>query len=303
MMNNNYQIFHRRQDIGRRISLLHREEQLAVGMVAQGSSEDIANAIEHYLHNYHWPLTLLMDEEGARNLELQSEFPQVTLMVFHGGISLGTKFNAFANECYATYFLTYRSDQTLLNFDSAQLCQLLQRSDRPAVITPVIVEHDNLIRPSVHQPRLREGMIDPLPLLPTTNLTPNLYPLFGLGYYDRALFQRLRGFDENIFGDYWQFLDFGVRCWLFGYPIYTHPNLALKFTSRYTVVEDRSDHIGTERCLTKALGVQQLKGKNFIKRRGKGIDGKLVRNEVKPRLALYKSDFAQLLANWRKELP
>lgn len=303
MMNSNYQIFHRRQDIGRRISQLHREEQLAVGLIAHGSSDEIAQAIEHYLHHYQWPLTLLMDEEGARNLELQREFPQVTVLVFHGGITLGTKLNAFANECYATYFLTIRSDQEILIFKPTELLQLLLRNDRPALVTPVLVEHDNQIRPSVHQPHLQEGMINPQPLVPSNNLNPNLYPFLGLGCYDRALFQRLRGFDEHIYGDYWQFLDFGIRCWLYGYPIYTHPNFALKFTSRYAVVEDRSDHIGMERCLTKALGMQQLKGKNFVKRRGKGIDVKLVRSEVKPRLALYKSDFTQLMAYWRKELP
>jgi hypothetical protein len=152
--------------------------------------------------------------------------------------------------------------------------------------------------PVIQAPMLRNGMIEPISFLPAGIGVPTLYPFLGVGLYERALFQRLRGFDELIEGEYWQQLDFGLRTWLYGYPLLNHPGLACTFPTRQFIIEDRSIREGVRRVHTKALGVRQMNGKNYPRRPGKFADAHVL-SEVKKRLALYKTDFLQLIDQWK----
>lgn len=298
-MQNNYQVYHRKQDIGKRISLLHREEPLSIGIVASGSVDELIAAIDAYSSKTVWPLVVLMFEDMGRISELQNQFQHVTFIVFSNPVPMGVKVNAMADECYTTYFAITRSDVKIISFDDEALFSLLRRSDRPAALVPMLANRSNEMIPSIQTPMVHDGLIDPVPFFPNTHILPTLYPFFGIGMYDRALFQRLRGFDENIYSDYWQYLDFGIRCWLYGYPIFCHPSCIMGFISRQSVIEDRSSQPGMERCHTKALGIRQINGKNYTRRFGKYTDAHVLRTEVKKRLALYKTDFYQLMDEWK----
>lgn len=296
-MKHNYQIFHRKQDIGKRISLLHREETLSIGMLAVETGETLAQAIEDVAEFSSWPLHVLMNEEQGRIPELRKRFPSVTFIVYAGPVSFGTMANAMANECYTTFFYLMRSDTRCLTFDADAAITLLHRSDKPAAVTPRLLNRQDEPIPVIQVPLLRNGLIDPVSFLPGTSLQPTLYPFFGVGIYERALFQRLRGFDEQVGGIYWQTLDFGLRAWLYGYPIFHLPSLCCKFTHRQFIIEDRSEREGIKRVHTRALGIRQMHGKNYPKRAGRYGDSH-VHAEVKKRLALYKTDFQQLIDQW-----
>jgi hypothetical protein len=297
-MKNSYRIFHRKQDIGRRISLLHREETLSIGMLAQESGEALAGAIDSVTTFSNWPIIVLMYEEQGRVPELRLRFPSVTFIVFSHPVSFGTMANAMANECYTTFFYLVRSDVRCDRFDTDSAIELLHRSDKPAAVTPLLTNRNGEPIPVVQAPLLRDGLIDPVPFFPSGEVTATLYPYLGIGMYERALFQRLRGFDELVEGDFWQVLDFGLRTWLYGYPIFTVSYLSCSFPMRQLVIEDRSPHEGMKRVHTKALGMRQMNGKNYPKRSGKYHDSH-VHAEVKKRLALYKSDFQQLIDQWQ----
>ncbi|HLW22492.1 MAG TPA: hypothetical protein VKZ39_04840 [Sphaerochaetaceae bacterium] len=296
-MKHNYQIFHRKQDIGKRISLLHREETLSIGMIAVETGETLAQAIEDISAFSSWPLHVLMYEEQGRIPELRKRFPSVTFIVYTGPVSFGTMANAMANECYTTFFYLMRSDIRCLELDADAAIALLHRSDRPVAVTPTLVNRQGERIPVIQVPLLRDGLIDPVSFLPGTALQPTLYPFFGVGMYERALFQRLRGFDEQVGGVYWQTLDFGLRSWLYGYPIFNLPSLSCKFSHRQFIIEDRSEREGIRRVHTRALGMRQMHGKNYPKRAGRYADSHVLA-EVKKRLALYKTDFQQLVDQW-----
>ena len=297
-MQSNYQIFHRRQDIGKRISLLHREEQFSLGIIDCGTPEELSTALEAYLSGTRWALHVMMHEEQGRIPELRAMYPEVTFIVFSNPPSLGAQINAMADECYTTYFFITRSDLRIINFDDTGAVKLLKRSDHPAIATPLLTNKLDETLPSIQAPMLRAGRIDPVPFFPDGTLLPTLYPFQGLGCYERALFQRLRGYDEQIKSDYYQCLDLGIRCWLFGYPVVNLPSLSFHFFNRQSVVEDRSDQVGIQRCHTKALCVRQINGKNYTRRWGRPTDSRLLHTEVKKRLALYKTDFFQLIDQW-----
>ena len=205
-MPSNYQVFHRKQDIGKRISQLHREEQLAVGIVATGSVDELTDAVSACVNAVRWPVSVIMYEEMGRVVELRSMFPQVTFIVFQNPVTMGTKLNAMADECYTTYFFIIRSDQRILAFNDEELFALLRRSDRPAAVVPTLVNRNGEPMPSIQAPMVREGMVDPMPFFPSTAIIPTLYPFLGWACMTALCSNACGGFDENIVSDYWQFL-------------------------------------------------------------------------------------------------
>ncbi|MFA5468625.1 MAG: hypothetical protein WC224_06170 [Sphaerochaetaceae bacterium] len=297
-MSSSYRLFHRKQDIGKRISLLHREQLLSVAMVAQEKGEALARSVEHLAELSRWPLHVLMDEEQGNIGELTERFPSVTFIVFALPATIGAMANVVANECYSTYFYLTRSDLRHSNYELEEALKYLEQSEKPSVITPLLSNRLGEPIPTIQTPLAREHLIDPVSFIPKGALEPTLYPFLGLGLYGRALFQRLRGFDEAIESDYWQTLDFGLRSWLYGYPIYNSPTLQASFFERQFVIEDRSAAVGIKRVHTRALGVRQIKGKNYLRKVRRYQDNHL-QEEMRRRLSLYKTDFYQLTEEWK----
>ena len=296
-MNQKYSIISRKQDIGQLINQLHREEFLAVGIMDTGTVEDLFATLDWFVGNFNYCLHVVSQSERFPVDEMQARYPDVTFIVFPKAPSLAERVNALADVCMTTYFLTMRSDTNLMNFDWKPIEAKMKAEDHPAMICPWIFNKSNEEIPTLRAPHMRGKEVEPLSFMPSAKCHENLYPFLGIGLYDRALFQRLRGYDEEISGAYWQTLDFGVRCWLYGYPVYTMSDIAVLFYSKQFLIEDRSEQQGFERFYSKALSVHQIKGRNFI-RKGPKMIGKVINEEVKPRIGLYKTDFQALCETW-----
>lgn len=296
-MNQKYSIISRKQDIGQLINQLHREEFLAVGIMDTGTVEDLFSTLDWFVGNFNYCLHVVSQSERFPVDEMQARYPDVTFIVFPKAPSLAERVNALADVCMTTYFLTMRSDTNLMNFDWKPIEAKMKAEDHPAMISPWIFNKSNEEIPTLRAPHMRGKEVEPLSFMPSAKCHENLYPFLGIGLYDRALFQRLRGYDEDISGAYWQTLDFGVRCWLYGYPVYTMSDIAVLFYSKQFLIEDRSEQQGFERFYSKALSVHQIKGRNFI-RKGPKMIGKVINEEVKPRIGLYKTDFQALCETW-----
>lgn len=298
VVNQKYSIISRKQDIGQLINQLHREEFLAVGIMDTGTVEDLFSTLDWFVGNFNYCLHVVSQSERFPVEEMQARYPDVTFIVFPKAPSLAERVNALADVCMTTYFLTMRSDTNLMNFDWKPIEAKMKAEDHPAMISPWIFNKSNEEIPTLRAPHMQGKEVEPLSFMPTAKCHANLYPFLGLGLYDRALFQRLRGYDEDISGAYWQTLDFGVRCWLYGYPVYTMSDIAVLFYAKQFLIEDRSEQQGFERFYSKALSVHQIKGRNFI-RKGPKMLGKVINEEVKPRIGLYKTDFQTLCENWK----
>ena len=297
LVNQKYSIISRKQDIGQLINQLHREEFLAVGIMDTGTVEDLFATLDWFVGNFNYCLHVVSQSERFPVDEMQARYPDVTFIVFPKAPSLAERVNALADVCMTTYFLTMRSDTNLMNFDWKPIEAKMKAEDHPAMICPWIFNKSNEEIPTLRAPHMRGKEVEPLSFMPSAKCHENLYPFLGIGLYDRALFQRLRGYDEEISGAYWQTLDFGVRCWLYGYPVYTMSDIAVLFYSKQFLIEDRSEQQGFERFYSKALSVHQIKGRNFI-RKGPKMIGKVINEEVKPRIGLYKTDFQALCETW-----
>ncbi|NLZ67646.1 MAG: hypothetical protein GX903_01410 [Spirochaetales bacterium] len=301
-MSSHYKIIRRRQDVGMRISALYRQQQLSIGILDMGTSEELINTIDWYLANMNCLLHVMTTDEMFEKSELELKYPDVTFICFDSFVSLGANINVFATECYATYFLIVRSDVEIIASNGSELMNSLAEHNHPAVITPYMLNADGELLPTLRAPYLRGKLLDPISFFPNSEkpiAQDNLYPLLGLGIYDRALFQRLRGFDEAISGEFYQVMDFGIRCFLFGYRIYTISDLALRFPKRHSIVEDRSNCTGMERCYTKALSVIRIAGKNVTQKWKPYVDKELLKTEVKEKqIKLQKQDFFALMKSW-----
>lgn len=304
-MTSNYRIYRRRLDLGSRINQLHSTEQLAIGILDVGTSEQLCENLSWYVQNMNYALHVVT-QEGRMDIQaMQETYKEVTFLVFPSSSLTGEKINAVANECQTSYFLIVRSDLVLVRFDGVALFSLMREKEAPAALASLLANMDKEIVPTLRSPHLEGRKIDPNSHFPTINAPGGeitLYPVMALGMYDRALFQRLRGFDERIHSEYFQVLDWGIRCYLLGHTVKASGHLLMQFADRQSIIEDRSENEGFKRCYTKALSIQQIKGKNLIRKYKGYIDKDALSDEVKKRLLwLQKSDFFQLLEHW--ELP
>ena len=286
-----------------RISSLYRQQQLSIGIIDVASIDTLRQTLDWFIGNMNCTLHVMTLEDTFEQGDLGAQYPDVTFVCFSSLVTMGEMINAFAHECYATYFLVVRSDIQVLGFDGAALISLMADRHHPAMVTPVMLNQDMEVMPTVRAPYIRGREIDPLSFMPSIEpgrLTDNLYPVMGLGLYDRALFQRLRGYDEQIMGEFYQMLDFGVRCNLYGFPIYTCSDFALRFIAKHSIVEDRSKCDGMNRAYTKALSIHRIAGKNLVEKWKPYVDKDLLKNEVKTKqIILQKTDFFTLVKEWK----
>ena len=217
--------------------------------------------------------------------------------------SFGECVNTIAAECFTTFFMTVRSDVELIRFEGAYLFDILNSEDSPVGLVPAIANSNKEIVPSMRSPRLINNLIDPdsyFPHMASTEVYPTLYPFMGMGLFDRAFFQRLRGYDVEIKSEYYQLLDFGIRCNEFGNFIGATSAFILSFPERLSLIEDRSPSEGMSKVHTRALGVETINGKNFAHKFRGYFDRKTFNDEVKTRtVILLKKDFETLIKTWK----
>ena len=299
---NEYRLIRKKQDLGNRINL-YRQQQLAIGILDLSTRRELISALEWYVSNLNINLHVMTTESKIADLQLPESYPDVNFLVFPGASTTGEYINAFANECNASFFLVTRSDASLITFDGSALMKLMSERNHPAVITPVMISSSGDILPTLRAPFLKGREVEPLiftPSMEEDREEENLYPVMEMGLYDRALFQRLRSYDTQIFGEYYQAMDFGVRCFLFGYRIFTTRALVFHFPSKLQIIEDHSLCEGVNRFYTKALSIRHIAGKNVVEKWKPYVDKELLNGEVRTKqIILQKTDFQTLVKNWK----
>lgn len=298
----NYRIVFRKQDLGFRISSLYKQKQFAVGILDFGTKDELVRTLDWYMENMNQSLNVLTTEYKMDQYDIQSMYPEVTFIVFSNDTTTGEYINVMANECYTDYFLIVRSDTELIAFDGAALLKIMGEKDHPVVISPVMISSEGEVMPTLRAPYLRGKEVDPQSFLPDMEKEKEVrtfYPVLALGLYDRALFQRLRGYDAEILSEYYQSIDLGTRSWLFGFSVKLSPSLAILFPKRVSVIEDRSECIGMTRFYTKALSIKRIAGKNLVTKWKPYVDKDCLINEIKKKqINLQKTDFFTLIEKW-----
>lgn len=299
---NNYRIYRKSTYTEGGNSSLSQNSLLAIGILDFGTVDALETEITWYRQNMNYDLHVITRMDYGNISRLQEKYPDVTFIGFSSITFSGEMINAFAAECKTNYFLIVRTDGDLVRFDGAKLFSMMEKKEHPAMICGALANSRREIVPCVRAPGLKKEHIftdSSFPNMKDDTKVDTLYPVMELGLYDRALFQRLRGFDEQIHSEYWQALDWGVRCWLFGYPIYLTQALLFQFPDQLSIIEDLSETEGFERCVTKALCIRQVNGKNAIHRISANLDKDVLKGEVRTRMLwLVKQDYPHLLSTW-----
>lgn len=300
---NNYKIYHRKQDLGKKIEQLHRSEQLAIGIIDSGSLEMLKSTLDWYTNNMNCCLHVVISSDRGDIANFQSSYPDITFIVFPSFPTHGELVNTIADECFTTYFLIVRSDMEIVRFEGAYLFSLLSSKEAPAALVPAIANSNKEIIPSMRAPNKIGNLIDPISYFPDMSSTEShqtLYPVRGIGLFDRALFQRVRSYDVEIESEYWQTLDLGLRYNLYGNTIGCTSAFIVRFPKSLSIVEDRSPVESINRLHTRALSVENINGKNFPRKFRGHFDRKVYNEEVKKRLSyLVKKDFTTLCNTWK----
>lgn len=279
------------------MTIPNKEELFAISIMDTGSERDLEESLMWYSVNFNHGLHVITTNERFYTMSLNARYQDVTFIVFDNPPSLGERANAMADTCVASYFFLTRTDIDLVDLNFELVRQKLESDKRPAALVPIVFNKNKELIPTVRAPKLDKNKIEILSYEPSTGDDTNLCPFLGLGVYNRALFQRIRGYDTEIASPYFQCLDFGTKCWLYGYPIYSVNDIAVLFYAKQFLIEDRSESEGTDRFYTRALGVKKVRNRVVMKIPF-GLNRHLMAEEIKKKVGLYKTDFESLCDNW-----
>jgi len=297
-MQKKYSVTNGFSKVGNLISVQTKEEVLAIAIMDTGTEKDLEETIMWYSVNFNHGIHVVTTEERFNSMNLNSRFQDVTFITFETNPSLGERANAVADVSVASYFFLTRSDVELVDLNFRQIREMMSCEKHPVALSPLIFNKNKELFPSVRVPKLgKNNSIEVLSYSPSKNVDANLCPFLGIGLYDRALFQRLRGYDTEIESPYFQCLDFGTKCWMYGYPIFSVSDLVIKFVSKQFIIEDRSESAGTDRFYTRALSVKKVHDK-LVVRQQFGLNNRLIRQDIKKKAGLYKTDFESLCKSW-----
>ncbi len=232
------------------VVVLHRgrpaagREQLLARLEALGASEVISV------------------ERGRRPLDVESLAATHQhlrfLLVGDGGegeTSPGTAINIAVNEARSRNVLVVWSDVDVTKLPTG-ITSGATNIGLDAVTVPYARSERREVMPTLSAPAHIKRRLRIILTPPDVDGNPSLYPFDYVGIYDRPCFLQLGGFDTEIGSEYWQRLDFGLRCFLWGQRI----SLDRGFVVDYRLEpepEDTTPRDGYRRFFLKNLAVRR----------------------------------------------
>jgi hypothetical protein len=160
---------------------------------------------------------------------LAREFPDVRFLLLKAPSTAGEKVNIGIHESRAPMVLVLWSDTRLSVFPSS-LPGALERSGILCAVPMARTAREELI-PSWQSPLWRKRRFSVAFHAPRKEGERTLYPFDYCGVYNRLKFAQSGGFDPAISNPYWQKLDFGFRCFLWGERLQGTMGVSLTYSS------------------------------------------------------------------------
>jgi hypothetical protein len=176
---------------------------------------------EEFLREYHdrgpAEMVYVSGPEVAWDIEARSrQFPDVRFMLLKQQAPVGEWINLAMQETRAPLVMVLWSNiRFAVEAFTPELLQSLAAEQAVCVVPRMQTERGDAV-PTVHMPVFirRRPRIIPLPEVHDRMMC--LYPYDYCGVYARERFLRIGGFDPQVANPYWQKLDFGFRCFLWG---------------------------------------------------------------------------------------
>lgn len=129
------------------------------------------------------------------------------------------------------------------------------KDERLLCVVPIMRNERSELIPTIQAPAFFRNRLRVVPIPPSKDGTPSLYPFDYMGIYDKDRFQRVGGFDPAIETPYWQKLDFGFRAHMWGEHIVCATSLRAGLKSR-DLAEDTTPDDSYSRFYLKNLSIR-----------------------------------------------
>jgi len=144
-------------------------------------------------------------------------------------VTAGECINVGIGEARAPFVLCLWSDMRPARIP-AGLADILEKSTSVCTV-PLCRNPANHTIPSWQSPALKRRKLIITYRMPHQEGEPTLFPFDYCGIYNTERFLRTGGFDPSMSNPYWQKLDFGFRCFLWGERISGSPQVSLTYTA------------------------------------------------------------------------
>jgi hypothetical protein len=159
---------------------------------------------------------------------LARDFPDVRFLLLKAPSTIGERINIGIAEARAPLVLSLWSDTRLSVFPASVLGPL----EKSGTLCTVPVARNALLEPipSWQSPLWKRRRLSPAFRIPQKEGEPTLFPFDYCGIYHREKFSQSGGYDPGIANPYWQKLDFGVRCFLWGEQLRGTTGISVTYT-------------------------------------------------------------------------
>ena len=138
----------------------------------------------------------------------------------------------------------------------------LEQSSHACTVPLMQTDHGDIV-PSLHLPVFTRSRFRAVPWKSVQDGASSLYPFDYLGVYRKETFLSFGGFDEAMHNPYWQKLDFGYRCYLWGDDIVCRTSFQVSYLGEM-VPEDSTPDAGYKLFFLKNLAVRIKKGQGLL---------------------------------------
>jgi hypothetical protein len=184
---------------------------------------------------------------------LARDFPQVRFLLVTEKSTAGDRVNIGIDESRAPMVLVSWSDTRLAAFPP-DLPGSVEKSGALCTV-PVSRTALNEPIPTWQAPLWRKRRFSMAYHVPRTDGERILFPFDYCGLYNRLKFAQTGGYDPAIANAYWQKLDFGLRCFLWGERLLGSLRMSLTYTGS-PQEEDATPDEGYKRVWLKNLAVR-----------------------------------------------
>lgn len=169
-------------------------------------------------------------DEPSPDIEaLARDLPDVRFLLIKGPTTEGERINIGIAEARAPLVLCFWSDMRLASM-SRETAEAVEKSGAVCTI-PVSRSSRQQAIPAWQSPVWRKRRLSVAFRIPRRDGELNLFPFDFCGIYNTERFMRSGGYDPSITNPYWQKLDFGFRCFLWGERMIGSTAVALTYTA------------------------------------------------------------------------
>jgi hypothetical protein len=147
------------------------------------------------------------------------KFPRVRFIILHAPANPGEKINIGMQESSGDLAAVLWSDMTVQAGLFSERAVERLRENGALCAAPWISGRGGDPLPVLQVPAFNRKRLKVLPIPPSREEAPSLFPYDYCGVYVKEKFDLLGGFDHRIENPYWQKLDFGFRGHLWGEKI------------------------------------------------------------------------------------